>query len=71
MFTTTSKNMKDFVSETFKRNRSGKTDTEEASHIEGCVNPKIQEEYNLATKNSPVDYDDMLLPLTKNIKGKK
>ena len=38
---------------------------EEASHIEGCVNPNIQEKYNLTHKTSSVDYSDMLLPLTK------
>ena len=51
VFTTTSKNMKKFLSEIFKHNRSGKPDTEEASHIEGCVNPNIQEKYNLTKKN--------------------
>ena len=35
-------NMKKFVSEIFKCTRSGKPGTEEASHIEGCVNPDIQ-----------------------------
>ena len=42
--------MKKFVSEIFKRNISGKPDVEEASHIEGCVNPNIQDKYNLAHK---------------------
>ena len=63
--------MKKFVSEISKRTRSGKPDVEEASHIEVCLNPKIQYKYNLSHKNSPVDYADMLLPLTKNIQGKK
>ena len=57
--------MKRFVSEIFKCTRSGKPGTEEASHIEGCVNPKVQEKYTLTLKTSSVDYDDMLLPLTK------
>ena len=65
MFTTTSKNMKKFVSEIFKRTRSGKTDAEEDSHIEGCVNPNIQDKYNLTQNNSSGDYADMLLTLTK------
>ena len=51
VFTTTSKNMKKFVSKILENNRSGKPDTEEASHIEGCVNPNIQEKYNLTKKN--------------------
>ena len=62
--------MKKFVSEIFKRTRSGKTDAEEDSHIEGCVNPNIQEKYNLTHKTSSVYYADMLLPLTKNMQGK-
>ena len=65
VFTTTSKNMKKFVSETFKPTRSGKTDAEEPSHIEVCVNPNIQEKNNLTHKTSSVGYADMLLPLTK------
>ena len=56
--------MKNFVSEILKRTRSGKPDAEEASHIEGCVNPNIQEKYNLTHKTSSVDYADMLLTLT-------
>ena len=43
LFTTTSKNMKKFISEIFKHTGSGKPDAEEASHIEVCVNPNIQE----------------------------
>ena len=62
--------MKKFVSEIFKCTILGKLDAEEASHIEVCVNPNIQEKYKLAPKNSPVDYADMLLPLTKNMQGK-
>ena len=31
----------------------------------GCVNPNIQEKQNFTHKNSSVDYDDMLMPLTK------
>ena len=65
VFTTTSKNMNKFVSEIFKSNRSGKQDTEEDSHIEGCVNPNVQEKYNITHKTSSVDYADMLMPLTK------
>ena len=70
MFTTTSKNMKKFVSEIFKRNRSGKPDTEGASHIEGYVNSNIQEKYNLTHKTSAVDYADMLMPLTETCRVK-
>ena len=58
--------MKKFLSEIFKLTRSGKPDAEEASHIEGCVNPNIQEKYNLTHKTTPLDYADMLLSLTKN-----
>ena len=65
MFTTTSKNMNMFVSKIFKRTRSGKPYSGEASHIEGCMNPNIQEKYNLTHKTSSVDYSDMLPPLTK------
>ena len=42
--------MKKFVSEIFKNNRSGKSDAEEASHIEECVKPNIQDNYNLTHK---------------------
>ena len=59
--------MKNFLSEIFKRTRSEKPDAEEASHIEGYANPKIQEKYNITPKFSPVDYADMLLTLTKNM----
>ena len=65
MFKTTSKKMKKFVSEIFKRTRLSKLDVEEASHIEGCVNPDIQDKYNLTHKTSSLDYADMILPLTK------
>ena len=58
--------MKKFISEIFKRTRSGKLDAEEASHIEGYLKPKMQEKYNLAPKNPPVYYAYMLLPL-KNV----
>ena len=71
VFTSTYKNMKNFVSEIFKHTRSGKLDVEEASHIEVCVKPNIKQKYDLTTKTSPVEYADMLLPLTKNIQGKK
>ena len=70
MFTAPYKDMKNLVSEIFKITRSGRQDVGEASHIEGCVNPKIQENYNLNPKTSPVDYSDMLMPLTKNIRCK-
>ena len=65
MFATTSKIMKKFVREIFKFTGSGKTDSEDASHIEGCVNPNIQGNYSLNHNTSSVDYADMLLPLTK------
>ena len=64
-------NMKKIVSEMLKCTRSGKPDAEEGSHIEGCVNPKIQEKYNITTKTSPVYYSYVLLPVTKNTQGKK
>ena len=57
------------LSEIFKRTRPGKPDAEEASHIEVCMEPNIQEKYNLTPKNSPVDYANMLLPLN-NMQGK-
>ena len=57
--------MKKFVSEIFKRTRSGKPYEEEDSHLEGFVNPNIQEKYNLTHKTSSVYYAGMLLPLTK------
>ena len=63
--------MKKFVSEIFKRTRSGKPDAEEASHIEGCMNPKIQDKYDLIPKTSLVYCDDVLLSLPKNVQGKK
>ena len=62
--------MKNFLSKIFKCTRPGKPDAEEAPRIEGCVNPKIKENYNLPTKTSAVDYSDMFLPLTKNMLGK-
>ena len=63
--------MKKFVSEIFKSTRSEKPDAEEAAQIERCVKPNIKEVYKLTPTNSPVDYSDMLLPLTKNMQGKK
>ena len=57
--------MKKFVSEAFKCAISGKPYADEASHAEGCVNPNIQENYNLTNKNISVDYPDMLLPIAK------
>ena len=65
--TSTYKNVKKCVSKIIKHTRSGKLDEEEATHIEGCVNPNINERYNLTPKNSPVHYADMLLTLTKNM----
>ena len=64
-------NMKKLSSEMLKSTRPGKPDSEDASHIEGCVNPKIQEKYNITTKTSPVYYSYMLLHVTKNKEGKK
>ena len=63
--------MKNIASEILKVTRPGKLDAEEEPCIEGCVNPNIQDKYILNPKNSPVDYDYVLLPLTKNIQGKK
>ena len=63
--------MKNFFSVIFKHTRSGKLDVEYASHIEGCVKPNIQEKYNHIPKIPPEYYSDMLLPLTKNMHGKK
>ena len=60
-----------FLSEIFKRTRSGKQDAQKASQIESCVNPNIKEIYKLTPKTSPVSYAEMLLPLTKNMQGKK
>ena len=57
--------IKKFSNEIFKRTRSGKQNLEESSRIEGCVNTKIQENYNLTTKTLPVDYADILLYITK------
>ena len=65
------KNIKNFTSGIFKLNSSGKPDVVEAPRIEGCVNKNIQEKYNLAHKNLPVYYADMLRPITKNIQCKK
>ena len=59
------------MSEISKRTISGKTDVEEDPCIEGCVNIKIQDKYILTPKNGIVYYADMLLPLTKNMQGKK
>ena len=67
MFTTTYKNMKNFVSGIFKLTRKGKLYVEEASHIEGYVNPNIQEKYNLTHKTSSVYYADILLPRKKYV----
>ena len=57
--------MKKFISEIFKHTGSGKPDAEEASHIEVCVNPNIQEKWNLNHKTLSVDYADILLPIKK------
>ena len=71
MFAETYKSMNKFLSKILKRTRSEKLDAGEDSHIEVCVNPKIQDKYNLTPKTSPVDYYDMLLPLTKTIQSEK
>ena len=64
-FTENFKNMKNSASEIFKHSIPGKLDTEEAPHIEACENPNTQDNCNLTPQNAPVDYADMLLPLTK------
>ena len=43
VFTTTSQNMKNYVSEIFKSTIIGKPDAEEASHIKVCVNSNIKD----------------------------
>ena len=65
MFAATYKNIKKLASKTSKRYISGKPYMEEAPHIEGWVNTKIQYKYNLKPKTSPSDYADMLLPTKK------
>ena len=70
MFTETYKNIKNFASEIFKRNISGKLDVEEATHIEGYVDTKIKDGYNLTHPKSPVYYTDILLPIKKYTQGK-
>ena len=70
LFKATYKNNKNFVSKIFKRNRSGKTYAEEVPRVYGCVNTKIQDDFNLSPKTSPVDYADMLLSITKIMQGK-
>ena len=67
-FTEIYKNMKKFASGISKHTRRGKLDVDKAPCIEVCVNPKIKEKYSLTNK-TPVDYADMLLPLTKNMQG--
>ena len=59
MYITIYKNMRKFLSEIFKLNRSWKPDAEEASHIEGCMNPNIQDKYILTPKTTPVDFADI------------
>ena len=63
MFTETYKNIKKSASEIFKRNRSGKPDVDEAPGIEGFMNTKNQDKYNLTPKNLPVYYANMLLTI--------
>ena len=63
------KNIKKFASEILKYTRSGTPDVEEDPPIEGYVNTKIQEKYNLTPKILPVDYADMLLAITNKISG--
>ena len=55
----------------FKSTRPGKSDAGEDPCIKICVNPNIQDKYSLNPKTSPVDYDNMLLPQTKNMQGKE
>ena len=43
---------------------------EEAPHIQGYMNTSIYENYNLTPQFLTVDYDDMLLPITKNMQGR-
>ena len=62
--------MKKFASEIFKCTRPGKLDVDEAPHIERCVHPGIQDKYNLTPKTSPIDFSDMLPPITKIIRVK-
>ena len=54
IFTAYHKNMKKFASKIFTQSRPGKLDVEESPRIEGCVNPKIKEKYNITPQNSPV-----------------
>ena len=44
---------------------------EETPRIEVCVNTKIRENENLTPKTLPVDYADILEPITKNMQSKK
>ena len=62
--------MKNFASETFKYTRPGKPYVEEAPCIEGCLNPKIQENYIITRKKSTVYYAYVLLTITKTVQGK-
>ena len=62
--------MKKFVIKKINFTISGKPYAEEYSHVEGCVNPKIWEKYNLSPITSPVSYADMLPPLTKKFRVK-
>ena len=63
--------MNNLVSQIFKSTRPRKSDAGEDPCIKICVNPNIQDKYSLTPKTSPVDYDDMLLPQTKNMQGKE
>ena len=62
---------KKFASEISKHNISGKLDVEEDPQIGWFVNTNIQEKWNFTPKTLPVYYADMLMPITKHMKGKK
>ena len=62
-------NIKHFENKIFKSTRSGKIYAEEAPRIEVFVDTNIQEKYNFIPNTSPLDYDDMLLPIMKQYAG--
>ena len=70
-FKATYENMRNFVSGILQHIISGELDIEEAPRIVGYVNPNIQGRQKLAPKTAPVDCANMLLPITKNMQGKK
>ena len=55
----------------FKKNKDGITKTETVPRKDGCLNPKFVEKYNLSKLSRPDEYADILLPLKKNVHGKK